>query len=66
MTTQIMIQVPMTEAEMDEYVGTECEEYQERCPICDTWIKWEENDGTIDVMVDRDKLVNWILSGVGL
>jgi len=66
MTTQIMIQVPMTEAEMDEYVGTECEEYQEGCPICDRWIEWEEYDGVVSVMVDKDKLVNWILMGEGL
>ena len=66
MTSQIVIQVPMTEAEMDEYVGTECEEYQEGCVVCDTWVEWEGNDGVIDVMVNRDKLVNWILSGVGL
>jgi hypothetical protein len=66
MTTQIVIQVPLTEEEMDEYIGTECEEYQEGCPICDTWIEWEEYDGVVSVMVDKDKLVNWILMGEGL
>ena len=66
MTTQIVIQVPMTEAEMDEYIGTECEEYQEGCVVCDTCIECEENYGVIDVMVDKDKLVNWILMGEGL
>jgi len=47
---------------MDEYTGTKCdEEYLEGCPICETWRKWEENDGTIDVIVDRQELVKWIL-----
>jgi hypothetical protein len=67
MTSQIVISVPLTEAEMDEYIGEDCEEYQEgRCPICDIWVEWKENDGVIDVMVDKDKLVNWILMGEGL
>jgi len=62
MTTQIVIQVPLTESEMDKYVGSECEEdYLEGCPICEAWRKWEDNDGTIDVIVDRQELVKWIL-----
>jgi hypothetical protein len=66
MTTQIVIQVPLTESEMVEYIGTECGENQERCIVCDKWFEWDENDGVIDVMVDKDKLVNWILMGEGL
>ncbi len=66
MTTQIVIQVPLTESEMYKYIGTECEDYQEGCPICDAWKEWDEYVGVVSVMVDKEKLVSWILMGEGL
>jgi len=59
----VKIEVRVTEAELDKYIGTECEEYQEGCCVCETWREWEENEGVISIEVDRDELVSWLIIG---
>jgi hypothetical protein len=53
----VEVTIPLTENEMIDIWGENCEEYEHGCSLCRAWHQWQSNNHKVTVVVSRDSIV---------
>jgi hypothetical protein len=52
----VVPRVPITAEELRAYAGEPCPDYEQLCPVCQSYEEWNET-GTITIDIERTKLL---------
>jgi hypothetical protein len=53
----VEVTIPLTENEMIDIWGENCDEYEHGCALCRAWHEWNTNNHKVTVVVSRDSIV---------
>jgi hypothetical protein len=53
----VEVTIPLTENEMIDIWGENCDEYEHGCALCRAWHEWNTNYHKVTVFVSRDSIV---------